>query len=315
MAGMERQVPRLDARLLAQPPGRDRRVRDPLRRISDLYGTVGRRPTSSVNLITVHDGFTLRNLVSYNDKHNKANGEDNRDGTSDSNSWNCGTEGPTGDLGILALRARQSRAMLTTLMLSFGVPMLLGGDEMGRTQGGNNNAYCQDNEITWFDWARPTPRCGLHRRPDRVPARASGLPPPPLPDRHRSLPAAVVHSRGSAMDGGDWADPNARALAIYLDGSDDPDRADDGTPLVDDDFLVLVKSWWEPLGFVLPATRPGAQWQAQIDSYDPAAPTGAAIRSAGDQVTACPLRYRAPGVIGSYPARRPGADYEPTLGR
>ena len=120
---------------------------------SDLYGTVGRRPTASVNLITVHDGFTLADLVSYDDKHNEANGEDNRDGTSDNNSWNCGAEGPTDDPGILALRARQSRAMLTTLLLSFGVPLLLGGDEMGRTQDGNNNAYCQDNEMTWFDWA------------------------------------------------------------------------------------------------------------------------------------------------------------------
>jgi glycogen operon protein len=120
---------------------------------ADLYGTSGRRPTASVNLITVHDGFTMRDLVSYDDKHNEANGEDNRDGTSDNRSWNGGAEGPTADPGILALRARQSRAMLTTLMLSFGVPLLLGGDEMGRTQQGNNNAYCQDNEITWFDWA------------------------------------------------------------------------------------------------------------------------------------------------------------------
>src|SRR5215467_14409680 len=120
---------------------------------SDLYGTTGRRPTASVNLITVHDGFTLHDLVSYNDKHNQANGEDNRDGTSDNRSWNCGAEGPTADPDIGALRARQSRAMLTTLMLSFGVPLLLGGDEIGRTQQGNNNAYCQDNEVTWFDWA------------------------------------------------------------------------------------------------------------------------------------------------------------------
>ena len=120
---------------------------------ADLYATAGRRPTASVNLITVHDGFTLRDLVSYNDKHNEANGEDNRDGTSDNESWNCGAEGPTSDRSILALRARQSRAMLSTLMLSFGVPLLLGGDELGRTQHGNNNAYCQDNEITWLDWA------------------------------------------------------------------------------------------------------------------------------------------------------------------
>ena len=166
---------------------------------SDLYGTTGRRPTASVNLITVHDGFTLRDLVSYDDKHNEANGEDNRDGTSDNRSWNCGAEGPTDDPDILALRARQSRAMLTTLLLSFGVPLLLGGDELGRTQGGNNNAYCQDNEITWFDWATPTTRAaGLHHGADRVPARPPGLPPPPLPGRRRGRRAAVVHPRGHA---------------------------------------------------------------------------------------------------------------------
>ena len=166
---------------------------------SDLYGTAGRRPTASVNLITVHDGFTLRDLVSYDDKHNEANGENNRDGTSDNNSWNCGAEGPTNDPGILALRARQSRAMLTTLMLSFGVPMLLGGDEMGRTQNGNNNAYCQDNETTWFDWASAdTELRDYHQAPHRVPPRPPGLPPPPLPGRRRGLRAAVVHPRGHA---------------------------------------------------------------------------------------------------------------------
>ena len=121
---------------------------------SDLYGAARRRPTASVNLITVHDGFTLRDLVSYDDKHNEANGEDNRDGTDDNRSWNCGAEGPTDDPDVNALRARQSRAMLSTLLLSFGLPLLLGGDEIGRTQGGNNNAYCQDNEISWFDWAQ-----------------------------------------------------------------------------------------------------------------------------------------------------------------
>ena len=112
----------------------------------------GRRPSASVNFVTVHDGFTLTDLVSYNDKHNEANTEDNRDGTDDNRSWNCGAEGPTTDPDVLALRARQKRALLATLLLSAGVPLLLGGDEIGRTQRGNNNAYCQDNEITWFDW-------------------------------------------------------------------------------------------------------------------------------------------------------------------
>ena len=155
VAGVERQVPRCHARLLAQPPDRDRRVRHPVlpARPTSTAARAGAGPTASVNLFTVHDGFTLADLVSYNDKHNEANGESNRDGTDDNRSWNCGVEGPTTDPAILALRARQRRAMLTTLLLSFGVPMLLGGDERGRTQQGNNNAYCQDNEITWFDWS------------------------------------------------------------------------------------------------------------------------------------------------------------------
>ena len=256
---------------------------------SDLYATVGRRPTASVNLITVHDGFTLRNLVSYNDKHNEANGENNRDGTSDNYSWNCGTEGPATDPDILALRARQSRALLTTLMLSFGVPMLLGGDEMGRTQDGNNNAYCQDNEITWYDWAAAD--TGLRDYTKNLIAFRLAH---PVFRRRRFLAGAEASGlqwftpAGTPMNGGDWADPNARAIAIYLDGSDDPDRAEDGTWLLDDDFLVLVNSWWEPLGFTLPPTRPQAAWQAEINSYDPAAPAGAAKRQAGDQVTVGP---------------------------
>jgi isoamylase len=256
---------------------------------ADLYATVGRRPTASVNLITVHDGFTLADLVSYNDKHNEANGEDNRDGTSDNRSWNCGAEGPTDDPGILALRARQSRAMLTTLMLSFGVPMLLGGDEMGRTQDGNNNAYCQDNEMTWLDWARADKELLDYTRQLIAFRRAH-----PVFRRRRFLAGAEATElqwftpAGTPMDGGDWADPNARAIAIYLDGRDDPDQAEDGTPLLDDDFLVLVNSWWEPLPFTLPPTRSGAEWHAEVDSYDPAAPAGAGKREAGDQVTVGP---------------------------
>ena len=119
---------------------------------SDLYEATGRRPFASINFVTCHDGFTLADLVSYNEKHNEANGEDGRDGTDDNRSWNCGVEGPTDDPGILALRRQQARNLLATLFLSQGVPMLLGGDELGRTQGGNNNAYCQDSEVSWYDW-------------------------------------------------------------------------------------------------------------------------------------------------------------------
>ena len=258
---------------------------------ADLYATAGRRPTSSVNLITVHDGFTLRDLVSYDDKHNEANGEHNRDGTSDNYSWNCGAEGPATDPGILALRARQSRAMLTTLMLSFGVPMLLGGDEMGRTQNGNNNAYCQDNDITWFDWASAdTALRDFTRR--LIAFRLAH----PVFRRRRFLAGAEASQlrwftpAGTEMTAADWADGSALAIALYLDGSDDPDQAEDGTWLLDDDFLVLVNAWWEPLEFVLPATREQASWRTDVDTYDPAAPgsPAAAPRGAGDHVTVSP---------------------------
>ena len=258
---------------------------------ADLYAGARRRPTASVNLITVHDGFTLRDLVSYNDKHNEANGESNRDGTDDNRSWNCGAEGPTGDPGVLALRARQSRAMLTTLLLSFGIPMLLGGDEMGRTQQGNNNAYCQDTEIAWFDWSQPdaelldfTRRLVAFRRAHPV-------------FRRRQFLAGAEASQlrwftpgGTEMTAADWSDGSALAVALYLDGSDDPDRAADGTLLLDDDFLVLVNAWWEPLDFTLPVTREQAAWHAEIDSYDPAPParSGPADRRAGDSVTVGP---------------------------
>jgi glycogen operon protein len=256
---------------------------------ADIYSRARRRPTASVNLITVHDGFTLRDLVSYNDKHNEANGESGRDGTSDNRSWNCGAEGPTSDPGVLALRARQSRAMLTTLLLSFGVPMLLGGDEVGRTQQGNNNAYCQDNEISWFDWAAAdSDLLAFTRR--LVAFRRSH----PVFRRRRFLAGAETSAlgwftpAGTAMTAADWADPSALALAIYLDGSDDPDRAADGTPLLDDDFLVLVNAWWQPLGFTVPATRPGLTWQCAIDSYDPSRSFARTALRAGDQPTVDP---------------------------
>jgi isoamylase len=271
---------------------------------ADLYATVGRRPTSSVNLITVHDGFTLRDLVSYNDKHNEANGEDNRDGTSDNRSWNSGAEGPSSDPGIEALRARRSRAMLTTLMLSFGVPLLLGGDEMGRTQQGNNNAYCQDNELTWFDWENADKDLLDFTRKLIAFRRAH-----PVFRRRRFLQGAEAAElewftpQGTMMNDADWADPSALAIGIYLDGSDDPDRAEDGTPLIDDDFLVLVNAWWEPLDFTVPVTRPGAEWRPEIDTFDP---EGATVAAAGDQVTVNPR-----SVVVLKSSERSGAPLQP----
>ena len=256
---------------------------------ADMYGRA-RRPTASVNLITVHDGFTMRNLVSYNDKHNEANGQDNHDGTDDNRSWNCGAEGPTDDPAVLALRARQARAMLTTLLLSFGIPMLLAGDEMGRTQQGNNNAYCQDNEITWVDWNAPD--TGLLAFTQRLIGLRQAH---PVFRRSRFLGGAEAADlrwytpAGTYMEDGDWSDPNALAIALYLDGSDAPDRAADGTWLIDDDFMVLVNAWWEPLDFTLPETRPQARWQEEIDTFDPVR-AGSAVtrRQAGDQVTVGP---------------------------
>jgi glycogen operon protein len=257
---------------------------------SDLYAGSRRRPTASVNLITVHDGFTLRDLVSYDDKHNEANQESNRDGTNDNASWNCGAEGPTTDPDVLALRERQSRAMLTTLLLSFGVPMLLGGDEMGRTQQGNNNAYCQDNEIAWLDWSQPDTE--LRDFTTRLVALRKQH---PVFRRRRFLAGAEASElqwftpQGAGMTSGDWSDAGALAIGLYLDGSDDPDHAEDGTPLLDDDFLVLVNAWWEPLEFVLPASREGAAWRLEVDTYDPAA-TGrsAPAQAAGQRVTVGP---------------------------
>jgi isoamylase len=258
---------------------------------SDLYGGAERRrPTASVNLVTVHDGFTLRDLVSYDAKHNEANGESNRDGTDDNRSWNCGAEGPTADPGILSLRERQSRAMLTTLLLSFGVPLLLGGDERGRTQEGNNNAYCQDNETTWFDWSSSDD--GLLGYTRRLIAFRKNH---PVFRRRRFLAGKEASElgwftvAGTPMTPADWGDPSALSLAIYLDGADDPDLAEDGTPLLDDDFLVLFNAWWEPLEFVIPATRDGQRWQAELDSYDLGAVSSEVpARQAGDHVAVGP---------------------------
>ncbi|HEV7650835.1 MAG TPA: glycogen debranching protein GlgX [Actinophytocola sp.] len=267
---------------------------------SDLYSNASRRPTASVNLITVHDGFTLADLVSYDSKHNEANGEANRDGSDDNRSWNCGVEGPTTDPGILDLRARQRRVMLATLLLSFGVPMLLGGDELGRTQQGNNNAYCQDNPISWFDWSATDKQLTEFTRTLIALRREH-----PVFRRRRFLTGVEAEELqwftpgGARMTEADWNDPGARGVALYLDGADDPDRADDGTPLTDDDFLMLASAWWEPLDFTVPDTRPNQTWTCAIDTYEPTGLSSAAPLSAGGHITVRPrsivvLRARSP---------------------
>jgi glycogen operon protein len=264
---------------------------------SDLYAAARRGPTASVNLITVHDGFTLRDLVCYDSKHNEANGENNRDGTDDNRSWNCGTEGPADDPGITALRARQSRAMLSTLLLSFGLPLLLGGDETGRTQGGNNNAYCQDNETSWFDWDAADNELRNYVR--RLLALRLGH---PVFRRRRFLAGAEAaelawfSSAGTPVTHGQWADPTMHAIAVYLDGADAPDDAADGTPQLDDDFFVLVNAWWEEVTFSIPRVREQPQtWFVEIDSYDPAVSAASAFpRHTGDTV---PVRPRSLQVL------------------
>ncbi len=241
---------------------------------ADLYGRrgEGRRPSASVNFITVHDGFTLTDLVSYNNKHNDANLEGNRDGSNDNRSWNCGTEGPTTDADVMALRGRQKRALLATLMLSAGVPLLLGGDEFGRTQRGNNNAYCQDNELTWFDWSAVDQEL-LSFTTDLIALRRHH----PIFRRRRFLSGAAAADlrwltpSGCVMTEQNWTDPLARSMALMIDGSTDPDCGDDGVPQLDDDFLVLINGWWEPLTFTLPALPAQASarsWQIVCDTFD-----------------------------------------------
>jgi isoamylase len=255
---------------------------------SDLYAGAGRRPTSSVNLVTVHDGFTLADLVSYDGKHNQANGEDNRDGTDDNRSWNSGAEGPTTDPAVVELRARRSRSLLATLMLSFGMPMLLGGDELGRTQQGNNNAYCQDNPLTWFDWAS-VDRELLGFTRGLITFRKAH----PAFRRRRFLAGVEADylrwltPAGEPMTGSDWDNPATRCLAIYVDGRHDPDHDAEGRPLLDDEFLVMVNGWKDPVDFVIRQVNGTARWSVAIDtSWLPSASDGDGnVRLAGDRTT------------------------------
>jgi glycogen operon protein len=198
--------------------------------------------------------------------------------------------------------------MLTTLLLSFGVPLLVAGDELGRTQGGNNNAYCQDNDTSWLDWADIDTELLAYCK-NLIALRAAH----PVFRRRRFLTgAAASHLRwftpgGTQMTGADWSDPSALAVAIFLDGRVDPDRASDGAPMVDDDFLVLVNAWWQPLDFTIPAGREGATWHLELDSYDPAAAVAAKPRSAGEHVTVGPRSmsvYRAPSQLTAVQTQR-----------
>jgi len=241
---------------------------------SDLYESSGRRPSASVNFVTAHDGFTLADLVAYNDKHNDANGENNADGENHNRSWNSGTEGPTGDPAIIELRGRQQRNFLATLLLSQGVPMLLGGDEMGRTQGGNNNAYCQDNEISWIDWENQdgalvafTARLINLRRSHPVLCRRRFFEGRPLHGEGVS-DIAWFSPDGSEMAEEDWRQGRAKSVTMFLNGDAIPGPDARGERVVDDSFLVLLHAHHEPFEFTLPAEAFGTGWVTVVDTAD-----------------------------------------------
>jgi glycogen operon protein len=247
---------------------------------SDLYEYNGRRPYASVNFVTAHDGFTLHDLVSYDDKHNDANGEGNNDGESHNRSWNCGVEGPTEDHDVLALRERQKRNFLTTLLLSQGIPMIAGGDELGRTQGGNNNAYCQDNEISWYDWdaAREhdvlldfTRRLAALRHEHPVFRRRRFFQGRPL----RGSDVADLgwfRPDGAAMDDDDWESGFAKSVTVFLNGDAIPDPDERGERVVDDSFFLLFNAHYEPIDFTLPQGDYGEAFEVVIDTAVPLPP-------------------------------------------
>ncbi|HMD91238.1 MAG TPA: glycogen debranching protein GlgX [Trebonia sp.] len=245
---------------------------------SDLYETSGRRPVASINFVTCHDGFTLADLVSYDGKHNEANGEDNRDGTDDNRSWNCGAEGPAEDPAIVELRARQRRNFLTTLFLSQGIPMMLAGDEMGRTQGGSNNAYCQDNEISWVDWSRAsterdmlafTHRLGKLRRQHPVFRRRRFFTGAFVAGANRGVTdIAWLTPAGEEMTEADWRASYAKSVAVFLNGSAISEPDPRGDPVTDLKFLLLFNAGAEPITFTLPE-KLGIDWEIVVDTTSP----------------------------------------------
>jgi isoamylase len=254
---------------------------------SDLYETSGRRPVASINFVTCHDGFPLADLVSYNAKHNEGNGEDNRDGTDDNRSWNCGVEGPAEAPEVVALRARQQRNFLVTLFLSQGVPMLLAGDEIGRTQAGNNNAYCQDNEVSWVDWSRAaverdllafTQKLARLRRRHPVfrrrrfftgsyPGTGDG------PGGDSTVDIAWLTPSGDEMTESDWRASYAKSVAVFLNGSAITEPDPRGDRVTDRKFLLLFNAGADPITFTIPEALGGAgsaaDWEIVIDTETP----------------------------------------------
>ncbi|HXV08533.1 MAG TPA: glycogen debranching protein GlgX [Burkholderiales bacterium] len=263
---------------------------------SDLYAGGGRTPHASINYVTAHDGFTLHDLVSYNEKHNEANQEDNQDGHAHNLSWNCGVEGPSDDPDVLALRARQKRNLIATLLLSQGVPMLLAGDEIGRTQRGNNNAYCQDNEISWVDWDAARDHEGFLRFVRRMIRIRQEH---PVLRRRRFFQGRPIRGggvkdilwltpEGREMTDHEWTQDFARSLAVYLAGEALAETDARGRRLQDDNFLLLLNAHHDAIEFLLPGMRAGSHWQVLLDTgfehglaVDGRFPTGERYRLAG----------------------------------
>jgi isoamylase len=244
---------------------------------SDLYEIDGRRPIASINFVTAHDGFTLTDLVSYNEKHNDANGEGNRDGESHNRSWNCGVEGPTDDPDVVALRERQKRNFLATLLLSQGVPMIAHGDELGRTQGGNNNVYCQDNEISWIDWAaarhydvqtRFVASLTRLRAEHPIFRRRRFFTGGPVGDS-KVPDLAWLRPDGEPMSAHEWATRTERSIVVFLNGHGLPELDAFGEHIVEDSFLLLFNADGDRTEFTLPGTAYGQMWETVIDTADP----------------------------------------------
>ncbi len=230
---------------------------------SDLFEATGRGPVASVNFVTAHDGFTLQDLVSYNEKHNEANFEDNRDGAQDNKSWNCGVEGPSDDAAIRSLRERQKRNFLATLFFSHGVPMLLAGEELGRTQRGNNNAYCHDSELSWLDWQLDPEKIQFRDFVARL-ARLRRAH-PAFRRRRYSRNLTWLAPSGEPRREEDWKLPSARCVGVLLSGRTLPERDERGLPVEDDDLLVLLNAHHDALEFRLPGGGDG-RWDALVDT-------------------------------------------------
>jgi glycogen operon protein len=258
---------------------------------SDLYEDDGRKPYASINFITAHDGFPLQDLVSYNEKHNEANGENNQDGANDNESWNCGAEGPTDDPAINALRERQKRNFIATLFFSEGVPMLLAGDELSHSQGGNNNAYCQDNEISWLEWDLDERRQNFLEFV-RTCARIWSEQ-PALQRRKFFLGRAIRGSdikdisffepSGGEMSDDAWADPHVKCLGVRLAGDLLNEMDERGEPVKGDTLLLLMNAHWEEIPFTLPPTTDGDVWQVLVDTAEPDRPLPVRVRPEREQ--------------------------------